>query len=1445
MTTICLNMIVKNESHIIRKTLVNIVKYVKIDYWVICDTGSSDNTIEIIESFFEDLNIPGEIHKHVWKDFSHNRNLSLELAYNKSDYLFIFDADDEIHGSFKLPSEFKYDSYMVIFGGGYTYKRTSLINNRKKWKYFGVLHEVIIGQDEMTDEETITGNYHFISGKSGSRSMNVNKYHEDAVLLEGSFNTTTELWLKNRYAFYCAQSYKDAKIFDKAIEWYKKTLEIDCWNQEKFYACYMVGVLEGNQHNTINSISYCLLSLKYDNRRWEGLYLAIQQLLKSGQDNLVSILISGIDLDDVINPRDGCSLFINDSIHDYKMYVLIIILAFKSNNIEQGRRAQLKLYDNFDYLPEQIVKDTIYNGQYFIPDDNNIQTYFDRTIDFIQKYSYKYMGSLPDNTILDLYIKKYNKIFDYQGEYGPSQQTSANIILTITACKRTNLLRRTIKSMTRNWCDFCMVDKIICIDDGTEKNELDGLTDEFPWIEFIVKDEKKRGHRDSMNLIRDIVIESGAKYWIHMEDDWEFIRSDNYISRGVEYLRKYSDIGVKQVLFNKGYTEIITDIVWNCGTRLEEGLLLHKHDAADSPCGYWPHYSFRPGITCVDVLKNLGDFNTTNTFFELDYANKYINLGYKTAYFDKISCIHIGKLAGKRGGIDEQNSYELNNIPQGIENNIKSTSFNDNYLNSEDFTEPPLPIKVISLKRRCDRREYMRGLLQQIEYDFKDAVDGRTIQSNDPRLISFIGNDFNNNPGAIGCAISHIELWQELMEDTANNYYVIMEDDIKLKPNWYTELYKNTNELENTDMVMLGYSMFDNVRKEVKKLYDNDDPIQLYNLALDKYIGGFFCYSINKTGAKKILQSMSVTGIKHGIDYLAVKTVSGLVKKEIRPQIAFTEWNEGGRGIDTDIQNTSETLRIDPIITCPEKIVCFIHSCYVAECGLSRLQNIIESIVRNGLYNELDALYICNIGLILDSKKHNFMDKDKIYIYNLSPDTNEYEAITLNLIHEYCKINNSTKILYLHTKGLNTANNECVNDWIKLMLYFNVERYKLCISELETVDCVGVNWLGNHFSGNFWWTNAKHILSRKLIVSEKLDIAHKMKAEYFLCDSATSYKEFDSKLYYKSLDGRKIVSLHQSNINHFHSLYPSKLYTVTDNVKVGIITNYCNSEQACIEFGNLGKQYCVWNNIELVSPESRECDYLVIINKPNSDMEERVKQFDKKRTIIFQMEPWCENKDWGVNTWGDWANPDPNEYLAIIGRKTPTYNNVFWQLEQSYSQLKKPIIKTNIISSICSSKYFDPGHIKRIDFLKYMESKSNTTFDVDIFNADNKHNFRNYKGSVSPFINKSKGIIQYKYYFMCENNFESGFITEKLWEPILCESLVFYCGAPDVSKYVDPLSFVEIDLDDFDKAYDIISNAIASNLYQQRLPYIRKMKNKLLNEMQFFPRIEKVINDSL
>jgi glycosyltransferase involved in cell wall biosynthesis len=121
--TICLNMIVKNESHIIEDSLNKLCNKIKFDYWVIVDTGSTDNTREIIENFFKSRNIPGELKYEEWQNFGYNRTVALNHAYNKTDLLLIFDADDELVGELPLPSKITHDRYMVTFGKSNTYNR--------------------------------------------------------------------------------------------------------------------------------------------------------------------------------------------------------------------------------------------------------------------------------------------------------------------------------------------------------------------------------------------------------------------------------------------------------------------------------------------------------------------------------------------------------------------------------------------------------------------------------------------------------------------------------------------------------------------------------------------------------------------------------------------------------------------------------------------------------------------------------------------------------------------------------------------------------------------------------------------------------------------------------------------------------------------------------------------------------------------------------------------------------------------------------------------------------------------------------------------------------------------------------------------------------------------------------------------------------------------------
>jgi len=293
--TICLNMIVKDEIHILLETLQNILDYIALDYWVICDTGSTDGTQDAIRSFFGKKGIPGELIQDSWVDFGYNRTKALTAAFGKTDYLLIFDADDKIMGDLKLPSALTCDKYLMTFGPGFSYLRPLLITNRKRWCFKGVLHECLSDMENMNGEEVIKGDYYIISGRSGNRSKNPNKYLDDAVILKKAFEKEMlpggDYGMACRYAFYCAQSYKDSghNYMDDAIEWYKKVLTLDNWTQEKYFCCLTMGELYKYKQDFKNACHYWLKTVEYDSERIEGVVSLVEHYHSTGQHLLVNI----------------------------------------------------------------------------------------------------------------------------------------------------------------------------------------------------------------------------------------------------------------------------------------------------------------------------------------------------------------------------------------------------------------------------------------------------------------------------------------------------------------------------------------------------------------------------------------------------------------------------------------------------------------------------------------------------------------------------------------------------------------------------------------------------------------------------------------------------------------------------------------------------------------------------------------------------------------------------------------------------------------------------------------------------------------------------------------------------------------------------------------------------------------------------------------------------
>jgi glycosyltransferase involved in cell wall biosynthesis len=289
--TICLGMIVKDESHVIQSTLENICKYVKIDYWIISDTGSSDNTKELIYQFFNDKKIPGELLQHPWVDFSTNRNNVINYAYQKADYMLMFDADDSFEGEFSLPPVLTEDAYLFTFGQGLTYTRPTMFSLRKQWKYTGVLHESLESLDKSPRKAfLVEGKYHVVSGRTGNRNKNPRKYEDDAALLEKAILTETDETLKNRYIYYCGQSYRDFQDKENALRMYKLFLDTNGSSMEKFNSCIEIARLCFDLNRHEEAQTFLCRTLAYDSERIEGIIMLMERLHAQKNHLLINAL---------------------------------------------------------------------------------------------------------------------------------------------------------------------------------------------------------------------------------------------------------------------------------------------------------------------------------------------------------------------------------------------------------------------------------------------------------------------------------------------------------------------------------------------------------------------------------------------------------------------------------------------------------------------------------------------------------------------------------------------------------------------------------------------------------------------------------------------------------------------------------------------------------------------------------------------------------------------------------------------------------------------------------------------------------------------------------------------------------------------------------------------------------------------------------------------------
>jgi glycosyltransferase involved in cell wall biosynthesis len=342
-------MIVKNEEHIIKESLTATLPL--IDTYCIVDTGSTDNTIQTIKTFYEEKGITGEVHERPWKNFGHNRSEALALCDGKMDYILVIDADDLIlwegDGKQQLVSVLKHTPNVVNFTirqGDLSYSRMQMFKASDGWKYAGVLHEYPTNHKPNNKLMICPPGMYMISRRLGDRSKVNDKMKRDiAVLLKGLEEEPDN----ERYMFYLAQSYRDDGQVEEAIKWYTKRYEIGRWYEEKYISAYNIAKLTHSKewawkaHECNPKRIECLVS-----------YLSYCRATNRFSRELLAMAMYASTIP---KPTDQ-HLFLENDVYDWKVWDELSIIAFYCGVKHIARKASEKLIADNKAPPAQMER---------------------------------------------------------------------------------------------------------------------------------------------------------------------------------------------------------------------------------------------------------------------------------------------------------------------------------------------------------------------------------------------------------------------------------------------------------------------------------------------------------------------------------------------------------------------------------------------------------------------------------------------------------------------------------------------------------------------------------------------------------------------------------------------------------------------------------------------------------------------------------------------------------------------------------------------------------------------------------------------------------------------------------------------------------------------------------------------------------------------------------
>lgn len=494
---ICLNMIVRNEAHIVHEVLDSVAPF--ISSWVIVDTGSDDGTQDKIRNHMAGLGIPGELHERPWRDFGHNRSEAIALAQGHGDYIWVMDADDLLVGTPDF-NGLTADVYQLHYGPDVSYWRRQLFRDGLPWRYVGVLHEYA-ECNQPCIERRLDGDYYIESRRLGGRNLDPQKYVRDAEILLAEVQRNPD---DVRSIFYLAQSYYDCGDFANALAWYARRSEMGGFDEEVYYSLLRVA-------NTLQELGEpwpavqdaYLRAWEYRPTRAEALY-GIAHRYRDEQRYVLGYFFAERAASIPLPEEDV--LFVNAEVYTWRALDEQAVCASWIGKAEESFQICRQLLRRDD-IPEVDRQRIAGNRDVCVP-------------------------AMLEKTAGD----------PHAGTNPNIGRADGDVTVTVVAGPDRVATERTLNSLLHSCSDVRRIQRVLILDIGLWPEDREALAESYSFVEF-----QPAPPGVNLTQIREAV---GTRFWLHLGMGWQFFASDDYLNRLTSILA--AEPGVYQVGLNYG-----------------------------------------------------------------------------------------------------------------------------------------------------------------------------------------------------------------------------------------------------------------------------------------------------------------------------------------------------------------------------------------------------------------------------------------------------------------------------------------------------------------------------------------------------------------------------------------------------------------------------------------------------------------------------------------------------------------------------------------------------------------------------------------------------------------------------------------------------------------------------------------------------------------------------